>query len=84
MSGTKVGEILQYKEDISMAVIQLCAFLKVGDTVHFLGHGSDFQQKITDMQKNNEPIQVAVQGEMIAVKTIKPVKRNTAVYLISE
>ncbi|NMC30159.1 MAG: translation elongation factor-like protein [Pelolinea sp.] len=84
MSGTKVGEVLHYYDHIAVAVINLCAGLKVGDSVHFLGHGSDFQQKITSMQIENEPIQQGVKGELVAVKTIKPVKRNTMVFVIFE
>lgn len=84
MNGTKAGEVLHFYDHISVAVINLCAVLKVGDSVHFLGHGSDFQQEITSMQIENEPIQQAGKGELVAVKTIKPVKRGTTVYVLSQ
>ncbi|MGV8026993.1 MAG: translation elongation factor-like protein [Anaerolineaceae bacterium] len=84
MNGTKAGEVLHFYDHNSTAVINLCAVLKVGDTVHFLGHGSDFQQNIISMQIENEPIQQAGKGDLVAVKTIKPVKRDTTVYVITE
>lgn len=84
MNGTKAGEVLHFYDHISVAVINLCAVLKVGDSVHFLGHGSDFQQNITSMQIENEPVQQAGKGDLVAVKTIKPVKRDTTIYVITE
>ncbi|MHB8807372.1 MAG: translation elongation factor-like protein [Anaerolineaceae bacterium] len=84
MNGTKAGEVLHFYDHISVAVINLCAVLKVGDSVHFLGHGSDFQQDITSMQIENEPVQQAGKGDLVAVKTIKPVKRDTTIYVITE
>ena len=84
MSGIKVGEVVHFYDLLSIAVVNLDSTLKVGDSVHFLGHGSDFQQEIASMQIENEPIQQGIKGELIAVKTIKPVKRGTAVYLLHE
>lgn len=57
MNGIKAGEVLHFYDHISVAVINLCAILKVGDSVHFLGHGSDFQQDIISMQIENKPVQ---------------------------
>lgn len=84
MNGKKAGEVVHFYDRISVAVIDLCSVLKVGDSVHFLGHGSDFQQEITSMQIENEPIQQGVKGDLVAVKTIKPVKRGTTIYLLQE
>ena len=84
MNGIKACEVIHYYDRISVAVIDLCTVLKVGDAVHFLGHGSDFQQEITSMQIENEPIQQGAKGELVAVKTIKPVKRGTMVYILQD
>lgn len=83
MNGIKAGEVLHFYDHISVAVIDLCSNMKVGDSVHFLGHGSDFQQEITSMQIENEPIQQGAKGQLVAVKTIKPVKRGTAIYILT-
>ncbi|HAF62388.1 MAG TPA: hypothetical protein DCK95_08680 [Anaerolineaceae bacterium] len=84
MEGKKVGEVVHYYDRISVAVIDVRGALKIGDTVHFLGHGSDFQQSISSMQIENEPILQANLGDMIALKTIKPVKRGTTLYVITD
>jgi hypothetical protein len=36
------------------------------------------------MQIENEPVQQAGKGDLVAVKTIKPVKRDTTIYVITE
>lgn len=83
MSGSRVGEVTHYYDRIGVAVIKLNAALSKNDLVHFLGYGSDFTQEITSMQIEHENIESARKGDEIAVKTLKPVKQKTAVFLIS-
>jgi putative protease len=83
MNGTKVGEVVHFYDRLSVAVIDIHGVLKIGDSVHFLGHGSDFQQSVTSMQIENEPIVQANSGDLVALKTIKPVKRGTTLYVLS-
>lgn len=84
MSGTRVGEVTHYYDRIGVATILLSNPLAKGDTVHFLGHGSDFTQQITSMQIEHETILAAKKGDEVAVKTDKPVKALTSVFLITE
>jgi hypothetical protein len=84
MSGKRVGEVTHYFDRISVATILLSSPLAKGDTVHFLGHGSDFSQQIGSMEIEHETIQEAKKGDEIAVKTNKPVKALTSVFLITE
>ena len=84
MEGKKVGEVVHFYDRILVAGIDVRGVLKIGDSVHFLGHGSDFQQSISSMQIENEPIQQANKGDMIALKTLKPVRRGTTLYVLTE
>ncbi|RJR06176.1 hypothetical protein C4588_08110 [Candidatus Parcubacteria bacterium] len=83
MDVKKVGEVHSYDEFTGYAYIRLCAVLKCGDTVHFLGHGSDFQQPVAILLIENEAIVQANAGDLVAVKTVKPVKRSTNIYILS-
>lgn len=83
MSGVRVGEVTHFFDRINVAVIQLNNTLKIGDNVHFLGHGSDFSQEVTSMQIEHEAVQEAEKGQEVAVKVIKPVKKHTSVFLIT-
>jgi len=82
MDVKKVGEVHSYDEFTGYAYIRLCAVLKCGDTVHFLGHGSDFQQPVAILLIENEAIVQANAGDLVAVKTVKSVKRGASVYLL--
>ncbi len=84
MTGVRVGEVTHYFGRINVAVIQLSGNLKVGDNVHFLGHGSDFTQEIKSMQIEHETIESAKKGQEIAVKVAKAVRKNTSVFLLKE
>lgn len=84
MSGTRVGVVSHFYDRISVAVINLSSAIKVGDTVHFLGHGVDFQQEVTSMQIEHEAVQSAEKGQQVAIKVSKPVKGETAVFKITE
>lgn len=83
MSGTRVGVVSHFYDRISVAVINLSDTIKVGDTVHFLGHGVDFQQEVTSMQIEHEAVESADKGQQVAIKVGKPVKAETAVFLIT-
>ena len=84
MADKRVGEVTHYYDRINVAVIDLKNSLQVGDKVHFLGHGSDFEQEVTSMQIEHESIQQAKKGDLIAIKTIKPVRRGTAIFILEE
>ena len=84
MSGIRIGEVTHYYDRISVAVIQLSSQLSKGDRVHFLGHGSDFTQEITSIQVEHESIDTAEKGAEVAVKTLKPVKPHTAIFIIRD
>jgi hypothetical protein len=84
MSGTRVGEVTHYFDRLAVATVLLSNSLSKGDSVHFLGHGSDFIQQITSMQIEHETILAAKKGDEVAIKTDKPVKALTSVFIITE
>lgn len=84
MAGKRIGEVTHYFDRISVAVIALSDNLVKGDRIHFLGHGSDFDQEVASMQIEHESIDSAKKGDEVAIRVVKPVKRNTAVFLITE
>ena len=84
MTGTRVGEVTHYFDRLGVATVLLSNSLAKGDSVHFLGHGSDFIQQITSMQIEHETILAAKKGDEVAIKTDKPVKALTSVFLITE
>ena len=84
MAGKRIGEVSHFYDRISVAVVSLTADLAIGNKVHFLGHGSDFMQEVTSMEIEHKPIESAKKGDEVAIKVIKPVKKKTSVFLITE
>ena len=78
----KIGHVIHYFSNIRVAVLYLTEELKVGDSVHFLGHTTDFVQKVTSMEIMHKKIQVAKPEEEIAMKVDEPVRGNDDIYKV--
>lgn len=82
--GERVGEVTHYFNKIGVAVLDLGADLKVGDWVHFLGHSTDFEQRVESMQIEHANIEAASAGDDVALKVIDRVRRGDGVFRVAE
>jgi translation elongation factor EF-1alpha len=82
MSGKRVGTVTHFFDHISVAVLTLTETIRVGDSLHFLGHGTDFKQEITSLQIEHKPVDAAKPGEDVAVKVIQRVHPNDSVFKV--
>ena len=83
MEEKKVGEIIKYFGKISVAAIRLSeGSLKVGDTIHIVGHTTDVTQAIDSMQIENKNVQEAGPGADIGVKIQGKVREHDVVYKV--
>lgn len=76
-----IGKVTHYFDKISVAVIELKGNLKLGDKIEIDNKGETFEQTISSMQIDNEPIKTAKKGQTIGLKVSNPVKQNALVYL---
>lgn len=77
----QVGKVSHYFTKIGVAVIDVTGgSIKVGDEVHIKGHTSDFKQKVTSMQIEQDKIEMAEPGQSIGLKVNEPVRQHDAVY----
>lgn len=80
---TKIGHITHYYNRISVAVLFLTDKLELGDTIHILGHTTDFIQKISSMEiEHIKVFSVGPEDAEVAIKVIEPVRRDDAIYKI--
>jgi translation elongation factor EF-Tu-like GTPase len=63
-----VGTVTHYYGGLGVAGIELSGELKVGDTVHVVGHTSDFTQTVDSIQIEHENVETAKAGDSIGVK----------------
>ena len=53
------------------------------DRIRIKGHTTDFQDTITSMQEENNPVEKAVPGQMIGIKVKERVREHDIVYKVT-
>lgn len=76
----EIGRITHFFSKINVAVIELKAPLKVGDTIVVKGPTTDFQQVVDSMQIEHENVQTALAGQSIGLKVVQRVRETDAVF----
>jgi len=85
MEEKKVGEIIKYFGKINVAAIRLSeGSLKVGDTIHMVGHTTDITHTIDSMQIENKNVQEAGPGADLGIKVKDRVREHDIVYKVVE
>ncbi len=83
MEEKKIGEVIKYFGKIGVAAIRLSeGSLTVGETIHIVGHTSDFTQSIDSMQVENKSVQEAGPGSDIGIKVKERVREHDVVYKV--
>ncbi len=81
MEEKKVGEVIKFFSKIGVAAIRLTdGSLKVGDTIHLIGHTTDFSQTVDSMQAENKEVQEAGPGSDIGIRVKERVREHDTVY----
>ncbi|KAF0107181.1 MAG: hypothetical protein FD146_2022 [Anaerolineaceae bacterium] len=83
MSGKPIGKATHYFDKIGVVVLELTAALRVGDTVHFLGHSTDFKQTVESLQVEHQAVKKAGPKQEVAMKVSQPVHPHTSVFKIT-
>ena len=85
MSGMQIGQVTHYFDHINVAVLSLKEPIKVGDTIHILGHATDFKQEVTSLQIEHKEVIEAKAGADVAMKVMQRVHPGDKVFrLIDE
>jgi len=84
MSGTQIGEITHYFDHINVAALTLTEPLRVGDTIHILGHATDFKQEVTSLQIEHQSVNEAKPGDDVGLKVSQRVHPNDKVFKITD
>ena len=84
MPGVQIGTVSHFFDHIHVAALALTGTIRVGDTVHFLGHSTDFKQEVTSLQVEHKAIQEAKAGDDVAMEVAQQVHPNDKVFRITE
>ena len=81
--GKLIGKITHYFSNIKVAVIDLTAPLKEGDTIRVVGgQETDFEQKVDSMQIDHKEVKSAKKGDSVGMKVDEKVHEGYKVYKI--
>ena len=81
---TAIGTVTHYYSHISVAVLQLTERLKIGETIHILGHTTDIVQKVSCMEANHHRVVVVEPGDNVALKVVEPVREHDTIYRVTK
>ncbi len=83
MEEIKVGTVVKFFAKPGVAAIEVAdGEVKVGDTLHFRGHSTDFNQVIESMQVEHAQVDTARKGDSIGIKVADRVREHDEVYLV--
>jgi len=81
--GKLIGTVTHYFDKIGVAVINLDAPLKIGDTIRIRGgESTDFTQEVESMEMEHEKIEKAKKGDSIGLKVKEKVREGYKVYKV--
>ncbi|UCF20554.1 MAG: translation elongation factor-like protein [Gemmatimonadota bacterium] len=83
MTEELVGTITHYFAKPEVGVVKLTVEIKIGDTLHFHGHTTDFQQEITSMQVEHVDVETAAAGTEVAIRLKERVRPHDEVYRVT-
>jgi putative protease len=85
MKEVEVGYVANFFGNISVAAIVITSgSVSVGDTLHFVGHTTDFQSTIESMQVEHESVQEVKAGDSVGLKVPEKVRKTDKVFKVVE
>lgn len=80
-----IGTVSHYFKQPSVAVVRVTdGELAMGDEIHFLGHTTDFTEKITSLEVDHEKVEGAKVGDEVAIKVVDRARIHDQVFKIVE
>ncbi len=83
MAEQLIGKVTHYFGKAQVAAIKISdGQLRVGDTIHIVGHTSDFTQKVESMQIEHASVESAKVGDEIGTRVVEHAREHDEVYLV--
>jgi putative protease len=83
MREEKIAKVVKFFAKPAVAAIAMTdGSLGIGDRIKFKGHTTDFEDTVSSMQKDNQPVEKALPGDMIGIKVKERVREDDLVYKI--
>jgi putative protease len=84
MAEQYIGKVTHYFGKAGVAAIEITeGELHVGDTIHIVGHTSDFTQPIDSMQIDRAPVESAKAGDAIGIRVKEHAREHDDVFRVT-
>lgn len=84
MAETLIGKVTHYFSKAQVAAVAITdGQLNVGDTIHVVGHTSDFTQKVGSIQLEHQSIPTATVGQNVGIQVIEHAREHDKVYRVT-
>jgi putative protease len=84
MAEQLIGQVTHYFGKAKVAAVKITeGELHVGDTIHVVGHTSDFTQPIDSMQIDRAPVEVAKVGDEIGIQVVEHAREHDEVFRVT-
>jgi translation elongation factor EF-1alpha len=80
----QIGRVTHFFGHLNVAAVELEGELKVGDTIHFKGHTSDWTQAVASMQIEHDSVDKAGPGDVIGMKVEGHAREHDLVFKVVE
>ena len=85
MPDEQVAVIVKFFAKPSVAAVKVTSGeIAIGNKLKFVGHTTDFEQKVESMQIENQPVERAVPGDLVGIKVGERVRQKDKVFKIVE
>jgi len=82
MAEVEIGKVSDFFARPVVAGIDLTGTVKIGDTIHIMGHTTDLVMTVESMQIDNANVEEAGAGASVGVKVADRVRRGDTVYKV--
>lgn len=82
--GERIGVVTHFYGEPSVAIVKLeSGTLRVGDTIHILGHTTDFSQRVESLQVEHAAVDEVGPHDDFGVKVAQHVREHDVVYKVT-
>lgn len=81
----RVGVVEHFYPKVNAASVHIeSGSLRKGDTIHFKGPRGEFEARISSMELDREPIEIAREGQDVGIEVPVPIEEGAEVLLVHD
>lgn len=83
MAEELIGSVTHFFKGPSVAVVKITeGEVAIGEEIHFVGHTTDFTERVTSMEVDHKKVERAAVGDEIAIQVVDRARPHDQVYKV--